>query len=101
MADKVKILIVSDCKVGGKHVDKGTVIDIDPEVASDRNNYALLVHAGRIADATEENVKKVKAEIAAAKEIAEAHAKAHKAAQPMSIQEIVAAVVAAMKTAKA
>ncbi len=65
MAEKIKILFVSDTKVGGKHIDKGTITEIDPDVASDKTNYALLVHAGRVAAATPENIAKVNEEIAA------------------------------------
>jgi hypothetical protein len=91
MADKVKILIVDDCKLGGKHIDQGTVIAIDPDNAQDKTNYALLVHAGRIAEATPENIAKVKA-IKDAKEESKAAARAQSSGQTQA-EQIAGAVV--------
>lgn len=94
MAEKVKILITSDCKVGGKHIDKGTIIDIDPDIAADRNNYAQLVHAGRVAEANEKNIAKVKGEIAAEAKIKAAHDKG--ATGSTAHEQIAAAVISAL-----
>ena len=100
--EKIKILIVSDCKIGGAHVDKGTLIDIDPNVAADKNNYALLVHAGRVAEASEENIAKCKAEMDAEAKIKSANDKASKSASVgTDINAIVAAVLAGLKAQKA
>ena len=96
-AEKVRILITSHTKVGGKHIDRGTVMDIDPDVADDRNNYALLVHAGRVAKASPENIAKLKAEMAAEEAFEKRQAESAKASAPPSIADIVAAVVTAMK----
>jgi hypothetical protein len=101
MAEKIKILITSDCKIGGKHIDKGSTFEIDPDVAADKNNYALLVHAGRVAEYTEENVARLKKEIESENAFEKAQAKAQAAQAPLSIESIVAAVTAAMAKAKA
>ena len=71
---KIKVLIVDDTKIGGKHVDAGSIMEFDPEVAQDRTNYAMLKHAGRLADATDDNINRVK-ELVEAKKVAKAAAR--------------------------
>ena len=90
MADKVKILITSSCKIGGKHVERGTLVDIDPDNATDRTTYALLWHAGRVAEATKENISKLNEIIEHVEEIAEQHRKQQNG---VSMHEGVAAAV--------
>ena len=100
MADKVKILIVEHCKIGGKHVEKGTVIDIDPDNAADRTTYGHLVHAGRVGEATKENIAKLKAEMDTEEKAKAANTAAIEASKPLTIEAIVAAVTAAMNGGK-
>ena len=95
MADKpkIKVLIVDDTKIGGRHIPIGTIQEYDPEVAQDRTTYAMLKHAGRIADATEENIGFVNNVIVARKLAKEAAAKHVTATTP---DGIATAVVAAL-----
>lgn len=97
MADKIKILFTSSCKVGGKHIEKGSVVDIDPDVAADRANYALLVHAGRICAATKANVEKLEKEMELEEAVAAEHSKHVSGAT--AHEQIAAAVVKALADA--
>lgn len=97
---KVNILIVADTAIGGKHVKRGTVIEIDDAVASDVNNYAMLKHAGRVAWATDENKAKLKDVMESEAEAAEKReAHLHTAGghmPPDAFAKAVAAAVVAM-----
>lgn len=64
------------CKLDEPHVHKGTQFELDPMVKAEGELIALLNHAGRIGEATPENVKAIKAELAAEEAAAEQPEKA-------------------------
>jgi hypothetical protein len=92
MAEKIKLLITKDTAIGGKYVERGTVIEVDPEVAADKNAYGLLQHAGVVAEATKKNVDRLQAEIDRDKKHLAAHAKA----EPSTPETIAAAAAKAV-----
>lgn len=65
--EKEKFVVVSSCRVGGKHLEKGTILELDVDSKADCNTLAALQHAGRVAVADDDLVKQIKAEVAADK----------------------------------
>lgn len=61
---KTKFIIVSNTKIAGKHVDKGSILELDPDSTRDAALIAQLNHAGRIAVASPDVVKEIKEELA-------------------------------------
>lgn len=60
---RTKFIIVSATRISGKHIDKGTILELDPKI--DRKVIGDLNHAGRIALATPEVVEQIRAEVEA------------------------------------
>lgn len=44
----VKVVIISDTKIKGKHIDEGTVLELDEKVTESSNTLGELNSAGRI-----------------------------------------------------
>jgi hypothetical protein len=61
MAAKEKFVIVSDCRIEGEIFTKGSLIELDWEDKSEAKTIALLNRSGRIAQATAENIKSIRA----------------------------------------
>jgi hypothetical protein len=64
-----KYIIVSDCRLDGKALAKGTVIDLDLDDPRESYKVAVLNHAGRIGLATKANIEAIQEELAAEQEL--------------------------------
>lgn len=60
---KQKFVVTSDTRVKGNPAPAGTILDLDPKNADDSSIIGQLGHANRLLDATDENIKAVKAAI--------------------------------------
>lgn len=58
-----KYIVISDCRIDGKHTAKGTFLDLDPDNKREGDKIALLNRSGRIGLATKANVDAIQAEI--------------------------------------
>lgn len=64
---KENYIITSSCRIDRRHVEKGTIIQLDSDDKTDLDKIALLNMNGRIARADKETVEQVKREIASEK----------------------------------
>lgn len=65
--NRQKFVIISSCRFGGKHHDKGEELELNLDLKEQSNLVGELNLAGRIALATPEVMKQVREELAAEK----------------------------------
>lgn len=64
MAEKTKIILTAACRFGGRHHEMGEILEFDLEQEAEADLVAELVHAGRLAAATPENIDAIRVEAA-------------------------------------
>lgn len=62
---KKKLIITSSCRFEGRHLEKGTIVEVDIEDKKEATRLAPLVHAGRVALHTKDTEESIKSEIEA------------------------------------
>lgn len=60
---KEKYIITSNCRIDGKHTEKGTILELDRTDPKDADRIGILDRAGRIAVWTQRNEKFIQDEI--------------------------------------